>query len=195
MTEGQSVSTSYCRAHYRTCDQKLILSESCCLASEGRPRWREVRSISCQSLSAVIVHCQVLLEVEITLRLKVSQSVCRSVEPTLGHVTRYYFLSEGYCLKVAVLFLWGALSDERTGLQFAVQSLNGPDRAEPVTYFTISSETPPTWRVRFPYLYSPGKWCRSYTQVIRFLLRRLLRLTGLWWRYSNPPSTWKARSP
>jgi hypothetical protein len=26
-----------------------------------------------------------------------------------------------------------ALSDERTGLQFAVQSLNGPSRAEPVT--------------------------------------------------------------
>jgi hypothetical protein len=36
------------------------------------------------------------------------------------------FLSEGFCLKVAVLFLWGALSDERTGLQFAVQSLNDP---------------------------------------------------------------------
>jgi hypothetical protein len=27
------------------------------------------------------------------------------------------------CLKIAVLFLWGALSNERTGLQFAVQSL------------------------------------------------------------------------
>jgi hypothetical protein len=26
----------------------------------------------------------------------------------------------------------GVLSDERTGLQFAVQSLNGPSRAEPV---------------------------------------------------------------
>jgi hypothetical protein len=34
---------------------------------------------------------------------------------------------------MVVLFLWGALSDERTGLQFAVQSLNGPSRAEPVT--------------------------------------------------------------
>jgi hypothetical protein len=44
-------------------------------------------------------------------------------------VTRYYFLCEGCCLKVAVLFLWGAFSDE----QFAVQSLNGPSRAEPVT--------------------------------------------------------------
>jgi hypothetical protein len=37
------------------------------------------------------------------------------------------------CLRVAVLFPWSALSDERTGLQFAVQSLNGPSRAEPVT--------------------------------------------------------------
>jgi hypothetical protein len=24
---------------------------------------------------------------------------------------------------------------------------------------------------------------------------RLLRLSGLWWRYSNPPPTWRARSP
>jgi hypothetical protein len=29
---------------------------------------------------------------------------------------RYYFLSECYCLKFAVLFMWDALSDERTGL-------------------------------------------------------------------------------
>jgi hypothetical protein len=47
-----------------------------------------------------------------------SQWVSLGVEPTLELVTRYYFLSERYCLKVAVLFLWGALSDERTGLQF-----------------------------------------------------------------------------
>jgi hypothetical protein len=54
-------------------------------------------------------------------------------------VTRYYFLSEGCCLKFAVMILWGALSDERTGLQFVVQSLDGPRRAEPVTilYFLI----------------------------------------------------------
>jgi hypothetical protein len=35
--------------------------------------------------------------------------------------------------KVVVLFLLGALSEERTDLQFAVQSLNGPSRAELVT--------------------------------------------------------------
>jgi hypothetical protein len=46
-------------------------------------------------------------EVEVTLRLISSQSVSLGVEPTLGLVTRYYFLSEGYCLKVEVFFLWG----------------------------------------------------------------------------------------
>jgi hypothetical protein len=51
----------------------------------------------------------------------------------MGLITRYYFQSECCCLKFAVLSLWGALSDERTGLQFAVQTLNGPSRAEPVT--------------------------------------------------------------
>jgi hypothetical protein len=55
---SQSVSTSWCRAHCGTCDQILILSECCCLASVVRPLWREVGSVSCQSLSAVIVHCQ-----------------------------------------------------------------------------------------------------------------------------------------
>jgi hypothetical protein len=44
--------------------------------------------------------------------------VCLGVELTPGHV--------------AVLFLWGALSDKRMGLQFAVQSLNSPSHAEPV---------------------------------------------------------------
>jgi hypothetical protein len=69
-----------------------------------------------------------IVRVGVTLRLTVSQSVSRSVsqslrlgvEPTLGLVTRYYFLSEDICLKVAVLFLRGALSDKRMGLQFAV---------------------------------------------------------------------------
>jgi hypothetical protein len=38
----------------------------------------------------------------------------------VGLATRYYFLSECCCLKFVVFFLWGALSDERTGMQFAV---------------------------------------------------------------------------
>jgi hypothetical protein len=38
----------------------------------------------------------------------------------VGLATRYYFLSECCCLKFAVLFLWSALPDKRTGLRFAV---------------------------------------------------------------------------
>jgi hypothetical protein len=41
------------------------------------------------------------------------RSASQHVEPILGLVTRYYFLSEGCFLKFAVLALWGALSDER----------------------------------------------------------------------------------
>jgi hypothetical protein len=53
----------------------------------------------------------------------------------VGLAIRYYFLSECCCLKSTVMFLLGALSDERTGLQFAVQSLDGLSRTEPVTIF------------------------------------------------------------
>jgi hypothetical protein len=55
------------------------------------------------------------LEVEVTLRLTVSQYVLVS-STLVGLATRFYFLSEGCCLIFAALFLWGTLSDERTGL-------------------------------------------------------------------------------
>jgi hypothetical protein len=61
--------------------------------------------------------------VEVTLQLTVGQSICRGIEPTLGLVTKYYFLSEGCFLKFAVLSLWGSLSDERSGLSFVFLSL------------------------------------------------------------------------
>jgi hypothetical protein len=48
------------------------------------------------------------VKVKVTLRLTVSQSVSLGVEPQIY-----------YSLTVTVLFLWGALSDERTGLSFA----------------------------------------------------------------------------
>jgi hypothetical protein len=73
-----------------------------------------------------------VVEAKVTLRLTVNQSVLVS-STLVGLATRYYFLLECCYLKFAVLFPWGALSDERTDLQFTVQSLNGPSRSEPVT--------------------------------------------------------------
>jgi hypothetical protein len=66
-------------------------------------------------------------------------------------------------------------------------------------YFTVSSETPPIWRARFLYLYPPGTRWPSYTPGHWVLFTssfttRLLRLTELRWRYSNPPPTWRDRS-
>jgi hypothetical protein len=60
-----------------------------------------------------------LLEVKVTLRVTVNQYVLVS-NTLVGLATRYYFLSECCCLKFSVLYLWGALSDEWTGLQFTV---------------------------------------------------------------------------
>jgi hypothetical protein len=66
---------------------------------------------------------KVKAKVKVTLQLTVSQSLCQGIEPILGLVTRYYFLSEGCFLKFAVLSLWGALSDKRSGLSFVFLSL------------------------------------------------------------------------
>jgi hypothetical protein len=60
---------------------------------------------------AYSIHPTILMLSEVEVK-----SVCLGVEPTLGLVTGYYFLAEGCCLKVEVLCLRGALSDERTGL-------------------------------------------------------------------------------
>jgi hypothetical protein len=50
--------------------------------------------------------------VKVTLQLTVSQSVSLGAGPQPGLMTRYLLHFD------TVLFLWGALSDERTGLSF-----------------------------------------------------------------------------
>jgi hypothetical protein len=51
-TDGQPVSISWCRAQSGTFDQSFFfLLQSYCLVVLGRPLWREVGSVSCQSLS------------------------------------------------------------------------------------------------------------------------------------------------
>jgi hypothetical protein len=53
------------------------------------------------------------VKVNVTLRLTVSQSVSFVSSQIWGSWPDIY-----YCLKIKVLLLWGALSDERTGLSF-----------------------------------------------------------------------------
>jgi hypothetical protein len=62
-------------------------------------------------------------EEEVTLRPTVGQYVL--VSSTLAGLATRHYTSQSCCLKFAVLFLWGALSEERTSPQFAVQSLTG----------------------------------------------------------------------
>jgi hypothetical protein len=73
-----------------------------------------------------------------------------------------------YCQTVAGLLMWGALSDERTGLSFTISS--GP---RPPSHF----------RVRVPW----DSWPYFTASDSRLSFRRLLRLAGLRWRYSTPP--------
>jgi hypothetical protein len=50
--DGQSVSISWCQIHSGTCDQIFsVLKLLCCLC--GAPLWREVGSVSCQSVSSI----------------------------------------------------------------------------------------------------------------------------------------------
>jgi hypothetical protein len=96
------------------------------------------------------------VEIEANLRLTVSQYILVSNPfwDLWPHITS--------CLKVSVCILlfyinvWGVFSDERTSLQFAVQSLNGPSRAELVAILYCLTWDFPTWRARFLYLYPPG---------------------------------------
>jgi hypothetical protein len=56
-----------------------------------------------------------------------------------------------------------------------------------IPYFTVSSENSPTWRARFRIYIPQEKGGPVIPLGTGFPLCRLLRLVGLWWRYSNPP--------
>jgi hypothetical protein len=60
---------------------------------------------------------KVKVKVKVMLQLTVSQSVCLGFEPQLGLMTRSFLF-----VTVAVLSIWGAFSDERTGLSFVSHS-------------------------------------------------------------------------
>jgi hypothetical protein len=160
---------------------------------QSTPRTTQTSSFSYNS---VIYFCPshqtTYVENEVTLRLMVSQSVCLGIKHPCGTCDQILLLVGMLCLKFAILFLWGAFSDKRTGVQFAVQSLNGPSHAEPVTILYCLIWDYPNLEGQVPVFISPRN---RVAQGTGFALSRLLRIAGLWWRYFNSPPTWRAWFP
>jgi hypothetical protein len=100
-----------------------------------------------------------------------------------------------YCQTVAVMPMWGALADERTRLSFTMAAglrqrshsrVRVPRDSWP--YFTVSDSRLPQPGGPGPRIYIPQEQGGPViTPGTGFPFRRLLRLAGLRWRYSNPP--------
>jgi hypothetical protein len=54
------------------------------------------------------------------LRPTVSRPVCLGLSTHLGLTARFFY----YCQTIAGLLMWGALSDERTGLSFTMYNVH-----------------------------------------------------------------------
>jgi hypothetical protein len=99
-----------------------------------------------------------------------------------------------YCPRVDGLLMWGALSDEDWCVVYnccwpsPAQSFSGPSPMRLMTlFYCLRFETPQPVRRR-PRIYIPNeKGGPVISPGTGFPFRRLLRLAGLRWRYSNPP--------
>jgi hypothetical protein len=123
-------------------------------------------------------------QVKFMLRPTVSRPVCFDIKPP-SDTKDLIFIAQA----VAGLLMWGALSDERTGLPFTIAAgprqrsqsrVRVPRDSRP--YFIVSDSRPPTWRARSPYLYLPGTGWPSYAPKH-------------WVPFSQPPTTrWATKS-
>jgi hypothetical protein len=106
-----------------------------------------------------IRHAYFEVKVEVTLRLTVNQSACLGIEHLCGTCNQILLpvrrLLSSFC---------GAPSLTRIrscNLQCNHSMVRVAQNQQP--YFSVSSETPATWRARFPNLYPPGTGWPSYT--------------------------------
>jgi hypothetical protein len=67
----------------------------------------------------------------------------------MGLVTKYYFLFEGCFFKFAVLSLWGALSDERSGLSGKINVITTDGQAVSLSWCQapLSDPRPIFWEL------------------------------------------------
>jgi hypothetical protein len=103
---------------------------------------------------------EVEVDIKVHLRPTVSRSVWLPMTRFRFHVWRLLIsrcgapsLTRGWVYNLLYNRFW-ALPE---------QSLLGPSPSELRPYFTVSFETPPTWRARSLYLYPPGTEWPSYT--------------------------------
>jgi hypothetical protein len=108
--------------------------------------------------------CDFWLSLSLMLRPPVSRPVCLGIKHPSGACEQIFII----VLTVAGLLILGALSDEKTDLSFTI-----PAGLPNAVIFGSESR-----RTRDHILLS---------QIWDFLFRRLLRLSGLRWRYSTPP--------
>jgi hypothetical protein len=135
-------------------------------------------------LSKLLIH-------KVMLRPTVSRPVCLDVKPPVWGLRSDFC----YCQAVAGLLMLDALSDERTVCRLQLQLAF-------VSAFILKSESCGTHdRILVSQIRDSsnleGQGPRIYVhqwqvgpvipQDIEFRFRRLLRLAGLRWRYSNPP--------
>jgi hypothetical protein len=121
-------------------------------------------------------------------RRSVGQSVLVSSSHQ-GLTTRFLLLSDSCSFVDAGRSLWRENGSAVYNCCWSspAQSFLGSNPAGLVTiFYCLRFETPSTWRTT-PYLYPPGTGWPSYTSRHWVQCRRLLRLSGLRWRYSNPP--------
>jgi hypothetical protein len=94
----------------------------------------------------------------------------------------------------------GAFSDDRSVVYnccwpSSAQSFSGPSPVGLMTiFYCLRYETSPTWRARSPYILQEES-VPVVPPGTGFPFRRLLRLSGLRWRYSNPPPHELPQSP
>jgi hypothetical protein len=133
------------------------------------------------SATPTIFHCLLIgvcsliwdrrIEVEVNLRPTASRPVCLGVRRPSGNRDQFFFLLEVFFRHLRVCYFRapsltrGLVCNLLYNCFWALpeQSLLGRSPAELRPYFTVSFETPATWRVRSPYLYPPGTGWPSYT--------------------------------
>jgi hypothetical protein len=131
-----------------------------------------VLSYDAVALWCFLCACNLLYEVELEVNLRptVSRPVCLGVRHPSETRDLLFFLEISFTRLRVYYFVAPSLTRGRVcnlpyncfgALPESHSWVEVPQNSRP--YFTVSSETPPTWRARSPYLYPPGTGWPSYT--------------------------------